>query len=116
MKQAYRAADGKMEKKTRLIDKRKGKESRKVNDKAQFINEQDDKLKGKELTKTRASKHNEASFVVEIRIPGEKDFATENKNCGEIPEEVKTARTARSSSTREKLNEANNSLRGFFAT
>ena len=120
MKQAYRATDGKMVKKTRLIDKRKGKESRKLaRDKVQFINEQDDKLKRKEFTNTRTSKDNEAlpAVVVEIRIPGEKDIATENKNCGEIPEEVKTARTARSSSTREKQNaqKANNLLSGFFA-
>ena len=120
MKQAYRATDEKMVKKTRLIDKRKAKVSRKLaRDKAQFINEHDDKLKRTEFTNTRTSKHNEASpaVVVEIRIPGEKEFAGENKDCGEIPEEAKTARTARSSSTREKQNaqKANNSISGFFA-
>lgn len=109
MKQAYRAADEKMEKKTRLIDKRKGKISRKLaRDKVQLINEQDDKLKRKEFPNTRASKHNEApqAVVVEIRTPGEQDFSAENKNCGEIPEEAKTARTARGSSTREKKTRA----------
>lgn len=110
-----------MEKKTRLIDKRKGKQSRKLaRDKAQFINEHDDKFKRKEFTKTRTAKHNEATqaVVVKIRTPGEQDFAAENKNCGEIPEEAKTTRTARGSSTREKQNaqKANKSLSGYFAT
>lgn len=121
MKQAYRAADEQMERKTRLIDKRKGKQSRKLaRDKVQFINEHDDKFKRKEFTITRTAKHNEAmqAVVVEIRTPGEQDFAAENKNCGEIPEEAKTARTARGSSTREKKNpqKANKSLSDYFAT
>lgn len=121
MKQAYRPADEQMENKIRLIDKRKGKKSRKLaRDKAQLINEQDDKLKRKEFTNTRASKHNEApqAVVVEIRTPGEQDFAPENKNCGEIPEEAKTARTARGSSTRERQNaqKANKSLSDYVAT
>lgn len=121
MKQAYRPADEQMENKIRLIDKRKGKKSRKLaRDKVQLIDEQDDKLKRKEFTNTRASKHNEVpqAVVVEIRTPGEQDFAAENKNCGEIPEEAKTARTARGSSTREKQNaqKANKSLSDYVAT
>ena len=121
MKQAYRAAREQMERKTRLIDKRKGKQSRKLaRDKVQFINEHDDKFKRKEFTITRTAKHNEAmqAVVVEIRTPGEQDFAAENKNCGEIPEEAKTAKTARGSSTREKKNpqKANKSLSDYFAT
>ena len=122
MKQAYRTADKKMEKKARLIDKKKGKESRKLaRDKAQFINEKDDNLKKKEFINTRASKHNEPpqAVVVEIRTPGEKDFTAENKNCGGIPEEAKTAWTTRDSSTKEKQNarKANkSSVSGFFAT
>lgn len=130
MKQANRAAEEQVENKARLIDKRKGKGPRKLaRDKVQFINEQQEKLKRKESHNTRASKQNDApqEVVVEIRIPGEKDFAAENKNCEDIPEETKTARTARSSLTREKQNaqklketcrdtEANNSLSKIFAT
>lgn len=128
MKQAYRTTDKQVEKKVRLIDNRKGKELRKLAyDKVQFINEQDEKLKRKDLLKTRAPKHNEATqaVVVEIRIPSEKDFAAENKNCDDIPEEAKSPRTARSSLTREKQNarklkdicsaaEANNLSNGIF--
>ena len=78
-------------------------------------------MKREEFTNTRASKHNEPpqAVVVEIRTPGEKDFAAENKNCGGIPEEAKTAWTTRGSSTKEKQNarKANkSSVSGFFAT
>jgi len=84
MKQANRAAEEQVENKARLIDKRKGIGPRKLaRDKVQFINEQEEKLKRKESHNTRASKQNDApqEVVVEIRIPGEKDFAAENKTA-----------------------------------
>lgn len=108
MKQAYKTADKQVEKKARLIDHRKGKELRKLtHEKVQFINEQDGKLKRKDLSKTRSAKHKDPApqqVVVEIRIPSEKDFAAENENCDEIPAEAKSPRTAKSSLTREKCN------------
>ena len=119
MKQANRAAVEQVEKKGRLIGKRKEKEPRKLaRDKVQFINKKEERLKRKELSNTRASKHEVPQAVVfEIRIPGEKDLAAENKICVEVPKEAKTARTA-SSLTREKENvhKANNSMSGIFAT
>jgi len=130
MQRANRAAAEQVERKARQINRKKGKELRKLaRDKVQFMNEQEEKLKRKGLSNTRASKHNDApqAVVVELRIPREKDFAAENKNCQEIPEEAKTTRTVRSPLTREKQNaqrlhetcrdtEANNSLSGVFAT
>ncbi|KAJ7390405.1 hypothetical protein OS493_025662 [Desmophyllum pertusum] len=108
MKQAYKTADRQAEKKARLIDHRKGKELRKLaHEKVQFINEQDEKLKRKDLSKTRAAKHNDTGaqpVVVEIRIPSEKDFVAVEEHCDEIPEAVRSPRTARSSLMRGKLN------------
>lgn len=108
IKQAYKTADRQAEKKARLIDHRKGKELRKLaHEKVQFINEQDEKLKRKDLSKTRAAKHNDTGaqpVVVEIRIPSEKDFVAVEEHCDEIPEAVRSPRTARSSLMRGKLN------------
>ena len=95
MKQAYKTADRQVERKARLIDHRKGKELRKLaHEKTQFINEQDEKLKRKEVSKTRAAKTNEArSVVLEIRIPSEKDFAGDDEHCEATLEEAKSPRT-----------------------
>lgn len=105
IKQAYKTADRQAEKKARLIDHRNGKELRKLaHEKVQFINEQDEKLKRKDLSKTRAAKHNDTGaqpVVFEIRIPSEKDFVAEKGD--EIPAAVGSPRTARSSLTRGKL-------------
>lgn len=65
-----------------------------AHEKTQFINEQDEKLKRKEVSKTRAAKTNEArSVVLEIRIPSEKDFAGDDEHCEATLEEAKSPRT-----------------------
>ena len=107
MKQAYKTADKQVEKKARLIEHRKGKELRKLTqEKEQFINEQDEKLKKKDVSKTRSAKDNDAAqqVVVEIRIPSEKDFVAEDENCEDVSAVAKSPRTAKSSLTRQKRN------------
>jgi len=53
MKQAYKTADRLVEKKARLIDRRKLKELRKLaHEKVQFIHEQDEKLKRRDPLKS----------------------------------------------------------------
>lgn len=101
MKQAYKTVDKQAQKKARLIDHRKGKElSKLTHEKTQFINEQDEKLKRKDVSKTRSANHTDAAqpVVVEIRIPRR----DEDGNCGDLPAVAKSPRTAKSPLTREK--------------
>ena len=101
MKQAYGAADRQVEKKARLIEHKKGKELRKLAlEKVQFIHEQDEKLKRKEPSKTRARNSNGAQTILEVRIPSEKDFA-EDENCEENLVSRRSPRTVRSSPRKE---------------
>lgn len=101
MKQAYGAADRQVEKKARLIEHKKGKELRKLAlEKVQFIHEQDEKLKRKEPSKTRARNSNGAQTILEVRIPSEKDFA-EDENCEENLVSRTSPRTVRSSPRKE---------------